>query len=100
MNSGIRTVDGDYVWLFQDPTHANVVIGVIGTSDPPPSPSRPGRSPSRLGWQPVRRRHAARNVMIAIAAHQVKVGGGQNRERDAAVSQKLSDNVVQFFRWK
>ncbi|RWP90867.1 MAG: hypothetical protein EOR12_10355 [Mesorhizobium sp.] len=30
--SGIQTVDGKYVWLFQDPTHANVVIGVIGTS--------------------------------------------------------------------
>ena len=33
VNSGIRTVDGNYVWLFLDPTHANVVIGVIGTSD-------------------------------------------------------------------
>lgn len=33
VNSGIRTVDGNYVWLFQDATHANVVIGVIGTSD-------------------------------------------------------------------
>ncbi|TCA33664.1 hypothetical protein E0H70_08070 [Rhizobium leguminosarum bv. viciae] len=33
VNSGLRTVDGNYIWLFQDPTHANVVIGVIGTSD-------------------------------------------------------------------
>ena len=33
VNSGIRTVDGNYVWLFLDPTHANVVMGVIGTSD-------------------------------------------------------------------
>ena len=33
VNSGIKTVDGNYVWLFQDATHANVVIGVIGTSD-------------------------------------------------------------------
>ncbi|WJI67896.1 DUF5801 domain-containing protein [Mesorhizobium sp. C399B] len=33
VNSGIRTVDGNYVWLFQDLTHPNVVIGVIGTSD-------------------------------------------------------------------
>ena len=33
VNSGIQTVDGNYVWLFQDATHANVVIGVIGTSD-------------------------------------------------------------------
>src|SRR5262245_52823546 len=43
VNSGIRTVDGNYVWLFQDPTHANVVIGVIGTSDPttPPAASGP-----------------------------------------------------------
>ena len=38
MNSGIRTVDGNYVWLFQDATHANVVIGVIGTSDPADEP--------------------------------------------------------------
>lgn len=30
----IRTVDGNYVWLFQDPNNADVVIGVIGTSDP------------------------------------------------------------------
>ena len=34
VNSGIRTVDGDYVWLFLDATHSNVVRGVIGTSDP------------------------------------------------------------------
>jgi hypothetical protein len=33
VNSGIQTVDGNYVWLFQDATHANVVIGVIGTSN-------------------------------------------------------------------
>src|SRR5262245_10427580 len=33
VNSNIRTVDGNYVWLFRDATHANVVIGVIGTSD-------------------------------------------------------------------
>ncbi|MER8373942.1 DUF5801 repeats-in-toxin domain-containing protein [Mesorhizobium sp. M1406] len=30
--SGIQTVDGNYVWLFQDLTHPNVVIGVIGNS--------------------------------------------------------------------
>ena len=39
VNSGIRTVDGNYVWLFQDATHANVVIGVIGTSDPAAEPA-------------------------------------------------------------
>lgn len=39
VNSGIQTVDGNYVWLFQDPTHANVVIGVIGTSDPLDEPA-------------------------------------------------------------
>ena len=33
VNSGIRTVDGKYVWLFLDPNNANVVQGVIGTSD-------------------------------------------------------------------
>ena len=44
VNSGIRTVDGNYVWLFQDATHANVVIGVIGTSDPAAEPAdRPAR---------------------------------------------------------
>ncbi|TGQ71280.1 MAG: hypothetical protein E5V49_15745 [Mesorhizobium sp.] len=31
--TNIRTVDGNYVWLFQDPNNADVVIGVIGTSD-------------------------------------------------------------------
>src|SRR5262245_32860146 len=42
VNSGIRTVDGNYVWLFQDATHANVVIGVIGTSDPAAAPGASG----------------------------------------------------------
>ena len=42
VNSGIQTVDGDYVWLFKDPTHANVVIGVIGTSDPAAEPLETG----------------------------------------------------------
>jgi hypothetical protein len=44
VNSGIQTVDGNYVWLFQsaDPTHANVVIGVIGTSDPLDEPDEGG----------------------------------------------------------
>jgi hypothetical protein len=26
VNSGIQTVDGNYVWLFLDPTNANVVL--------------------------------------------------------------------------
>ncbi|ULR43821.1 DUF5801 repeats-in-toxin domain-containing protein [Rhizobium sp. K102] len=42
VNSGIRTVDGNYIWLFQDPTHANVVIGVIGTSDQNAEPAETG----------------------------------------------------------
>src|SRR5262245_15324635 len=42
VNSGIRTVDGNYVWLFQDATHANVVIGVIGTSDQSAEPAETG----------------------------------------------------------
>ncbi|MBZ9882697.1 DUF5801 domain-containing protein [Mesorhizobium sp. CA10] len=42
VNSGIRTVDGNYVWLFQDQTHPNVVIGVIGTSDANASPAASG----------------------------------------------------------
>ncbi|TIT83211.1 MAG: hypothetical protein E5W56_03125, partial [Mesorhizobium sp.] len=29
----IQTVDGNYVWLFQDATNPDVVIGVIGTTD-------------------------------------------------------------------
>jgi len=39
VNSGIRTVDGNYVWLFQDATHSNVVIGVIGTSNAAAAPA-------------------------------------------------------------
>lgn len=42
VNSGIRTVDGNYVWLFQDPTDQNIVIGVIGTSDPDDEPDEGG----------------------------------------------------------
>nr|WP_087575419.1 DUF5801 repeats-in-toxin domain-containing protein [Sphingomonas sp. CDS-1] len=42
VNSGIQTVDGNYVWLFQDATHANVVIGVIGTSDAAAMPAATG----------------------------------------------------------
>ncbi|WP_192255968.1 DUF5801 repeats-in-toxin domain-containing protein [Mesorhizobium caraganae] len=42
VNSGLRTVDGNYVWLFQDPTHANAVIGVIGTSNPAAEPDEGG----------------------------------------------------------
>jgi hypothetical protein len=34
----IQTVDGNYVWLFQDPNNADVVIGVIGTDDPAAEP--------------------------------------------------------------
>ena len=43
VNSGLRTVDGKYVWLFQDATHSNIVIGVIGTADSAamPAPSGP-----------------------------------------------------------
>ncbi|WP_192179694.1 hypothetical protein [Mesorhizobium amorphae] len=49
VNSGIRTADGDYVWLFQDPTNANVVIGVIGTSDPAAEPIETGPLAFSLG---------------------------------------------------
>ncbi|MDX8511521.1 DUF5801 repeats-in-toxin domain-containing protein [Mesorhizobium captivum] len=34
----IQTVDGNFVWLFQDPNNADVVIGVIGTDDPTAEP--------------------------------------------------------------
>ncbi|KKZ88192.1 hypothetical protein B5K05_04105 [Rhizobium phaseoli] len=49
VNSNIRTVDGNYVWLFQDPTHANVVIGVIGTSDANAAPAATGALAFSLG---------------------------------------------------
>jgi len=42
VNSGIRTVDGNYVWLFQDASHPNVVIGVIGTSNAGAAPAATG----------------------------------------------------------
>ncbi|PDT08566.1 hypothetical protein CO670_32285, partial [Rhizobium sp. J15] len=42
VNSGIRTVDGNYIWLFQDATRPNVVIGVIGTSNPLAEPAETG----------------------------------------------------------
>ncbi|GLQ76973.1 hypothetical protein GCM10007881_04890 [Mesorhizobium huakuii] len=49
VNSGIQTIDGNYVWLFQDATHANVVIGVIGTSDPLAEPAETGPLAFSLG---------------------------------------------------
>ncbi|OWK22528.1 hypothetical protein AJ88_10955 [Mesorhizobium amorphae CCBAU 01583] len=49
VNSNIRTADGNYVWLFQDPTHANVVIGVIGTSNPAVAPAANGPLAFSLG---------------------------------------------------
>ncbi|RWQ28517.1 DUF5801 repeats-in-toxin domain-containing protein [Mesorhizobium sp.] len=49
VNSGIRTVDGNYVWLFQDPTNATVVIGVIGTDDPLAEPAETGPLAFSLG---------------------------------------------------
>lgn len=49
VNSGLKTVDGNYVWLFQDPTHANVVIGVIGTSNPAVAPAANGPLAFSLG---------------------------------------------------
>ena len=42
VNSGIRTVDGNYVWLFLDPTNSNVVRGVIGTSTEATMPAAGG----------------------------------------------------------
>ncbi|MBK5571247.1 DUF5801 repeats-in-toxin domain-containing protein, partial [Ensifer sp. SSB1] len=52
VNSGIRTVDGNYVWLFQDPTHPNVVIGVIGTSDGAVAPAANGPLAFAFGLDP------------------------------------------------
>ena len=42
VNSGIRTVDGNYVWLFLDASNGNVVRGVIGTSDAAAAPAAGG----------------------------------------------------------
>jgi hypothetical protein len=42
VNSGIRTVDGNYVWLFLDPNNANIVRGVIGTSAVDAEPAEGG----------------------------------------------------------
>lgn len=42
VNSGIQTVDGNYVWLFLDPSNSNVVRGVIGTSNPATAPAAGG----------------------------------------------------------
>lgn len=42
VKSDLKTVDGKYIWLFQDSTHSNVVIGVIGTTDPNFEPDEGG----------------------------------------------------------
>ncbi|WDZ81894.1 DUF5801 repeats-in-toxin domain-containing protein (plasmid) [Ensifer adhaerens] len=52
VNSGILTADGNYVWLFQDPTHPNVVIGVIGTADPAAAPAADGSLAFAFGLDP------------------------------------------------
>ncbi|RWN21318.1 MAG: hypothetical protein EOR94_08135 [Mesorhizobium sp.] len=52
VNSLIKTVDGNYVWLFQDLTHSNVVIGVIGTSDPSAAPAATGPLAFSFGLNP------------------------------------------------
>ncbi|MES0076117.1 DUF5801 repeats-in-toxin domain-containing protein, partial [Mesorhizobium sp. M0058] len=52
VNSGIQTVDGNYVWLFQDSTDPNVVIGVIGTSDPTDEPDEGGALAFSFGLDP------------------------------------------------
>ncbi|MER9196981.1 DUF5801 domain-containing protein [Mesorhizobium australicum] len=49
VNSDLKTVDGNYIWLFRDPTHANVVIGVIGTSNPAVAPAANGPLAFSLG---------------------------------------------------
>ncbi|MBA1141647.1 DUF5801 repeats-in-toxin domain-containing protein, partial [Mesorhizobium neociceri] len=52
VNSQIQTVDGNYVWLFQDSTDPNVVIGVIGTSDPTDEPDEGGSLAFSFGLDP------------------------------------------------
>ncbi|WP_244495548.1 hypothetical protein [Ensifer sp. Root278] len=47
VNSGIQTVDGNYV-----PTNPNVVIGVIGTSDPDVPPAADGSLAFAFGLDP------------------------------------------------
>ena len=42
VNSGIQTVDGNWVWLFLDPNNSNVVRGVIGTADAAIAPAAGG----------------------------------------------------------
>jgi hypothetical protein len=42
VNSGVQTVDGNYVWLFLDPSNSNVVRGVIGSSNPLTAPAAGG----------------------------------------------------------
>ncbi|CDX17942.1 conserved hypothetical protein [Mesorhizobium sp. ORS 3324] len=58
VNSGIKTVDGNYVWLFQDPTHPNVVIGVIGTSDASAAPAANGPLAFSFGLDSTSATHA------------------------------------------
>ena len=42
VNSGIQTVDGNWVWLFLDPSNSNVVRGVIGSANPATAPAAGG----------------------------------------------------------
>ena len=42
INSGIQTADGNWVWLFLDPSNSNVVRGVIGSANPATAPAAGG----------------------------------------------------------
>ncbi|RWC63323.1 DUF5801 repeats-in-toxin domain-containing protein [Mesorhizobium sp.] len=73
----IRTVDGNYVWLFQDPTDPNVVIGVIGTDDPTAEPDEGGALAFSFGLDPTSSTNADL-YLVEYVPLQHPLGGDSN----------------------
>ncbi|TIN31233.1 MAG: hypothetical protein E5Y31_03440 [Mesorhizobium sp.] len=73
----IRTVDGKYVWLFQDSTDPNVVIGVIGTDDPNIEPDEGGALAFSFGLDPTSSTNADL-YLVEYVPLQHPLGGDSN----------------------
>ncbi|MER9300484.1 DUF5801 domain-containing protein [Mesorhizobium sp. M0621] len=73
----IRTVDGNYVWLFQDSTDPNVVIGVIGTDDPTFEPDEGGALAFSFGLDPTSSTNADL-YLVEYVPLQHPLGGDSN----------------------
>ncbi|AZO75422.1 MAG: hypothetical protein E5V92_18495 [Mesorhizobium sp.] len=75
----IQTVDGNYVWLFQDSTNPDVVIGVIGTSDPTAEPDEGGDLAFSFGLDPTSNTNADLYLVQYVALLNPDTGDPDDR---------------------